>query len=97
MNTSPLVSILCLSYNHSRFIDFTLDGLIKQRFNDCEILILDDASSDASADIIRKNLERLEEKYSRVEFFENENNDGSVSRNANKLINIAQGKYLFFF
>lgn len=52
---SPLVSICCLTYNHSPFIRKCLDGFLMQKTDfPIEILIHDDASTDGTDDIIRE-------------------------------------------
>ncbi|WPL14168.1 Putative glycosyltransferase EpsE [Thiorhodovibrio litoralis] len=54
METVPLVSICCLTYNHERFIAECLDGFLKQETTfPVEVLIHDDASVDGTAEIIR--------------------------------------------
>lgn len=51
----PLVSIICITFNHEHFIQDTINGFLKQRTTfPVEILIHDDASSDRTAEIIRK-------------------------------------------
>lgn len=51
----PLVSILCITYNHEQFIEQTLDSFLMQKTSfDFEIVIHDDASTDATQSIIRK-------------------------------------------
>jgi glycosyltransferase involved in cell wall biosynthesis len=51
----PLVSISCITFNHSLYIRTCLDGLINQRTNfDYEILIYDDASNDGTREIIEE-------------------------------------------
>jgi glycosyltransferase involved in cell wall biosynthesis len=51
----PLVSISCITFNHSLYIRNCLDGLINQRTNfDFEILIHDDASNDGTREIIEE-------------------------------------------
>ncbi len=53
--TTPKVSILCITYNHARFIRDALDGFVMQKTNfPFEVLIHDDASTDGTADIIRE-------------------------------------------
>ncbi len=53
--TKPRVSILCITYNHARFIRDALDGFVMQKTNfPFEVLIHDDASTDGTADIIRE-------------------------------------------
>lgn len=59
----PKVSILCLAYNHGKFIRQALDGFIMQKTNfPFEVLIHDDASTDETADIIRE----YEKKYPEI-------------------------------
>jgi glycosyltransferase involved in cell wall biosynthesis len=58
--TTPLVSIMCLTYNHASFIRQCLDGFIMQKTSfPIEAVIHDDASTDGTADIIRE----YEKKY----------------------------------
>ena len=55
MDSSIKVSIVCLAYNHEKYIRQTLDGFLMQKVNfNYEILIHDDASTDNTADIIRE-------------------------------------------
>ncbi len=50
-----MVSIVCITYNHEQFIADAIDGFLMQKTNfDFEILIHDDASTDKTADIIKK-------------------------------------------
>jgi glycosyltransferase involved in cell wall biosynthesis len=51
----PLVSICCITYNHSRFIRDTIDGFLMQKTNfPFEVIIHDDASTDGTADVVRR-------------------------------------------
>lgn len=55
MNEKPLVSILCAAYNQKDFIAQTIEGFLMQKADfPFEIIIHDDASTDGTADIIRK-------------------------------------------
>ena len=52
---TPLVSICCNTFNHERYIRDALEGFVSQKTDfDIEILVYDDASTDATADIIRE-------------------------------------------
>lgn len=54
-----LVSICCLTYNHEKYIRDALDGFLIQKTNfKYEVIIHDDASTDATPDIIREYAEK---------------------------------------
>jgi len=52
----PLVSIILLCFNHAPFIDEALDGLFAQTYLPLDIIIVDDCSSDRTAEIIEARL-----------------------------------------
>lgn len=57
---TPLVSIICNTYNHENYIRQCLDGFIMQQTSfPVEILVHDDASTDGTANIVRE----YEQKY----------------------------------
>ncbi|NVN94420.1 MAG: glycosyltransferase [Bacteroidetes bacterium] len=52
---TPLVSVLCQAYNHGEFIEQCLKGIMMQETSfSFEVLVHDDASTDNTADIIKK-------------------------------------------
>ena len=62
-NTEPLVSINCITYNHEAYIRDALEGFLMQKTDfTFEILVHDDASTDQTANIIRK----YEKKYPEI-------------------------------
>lgn len=55
MNSDIMVSIICKTYNHEKYIEEAIKGFIKQKTSfKFEVIIHDDASTDSTADIIRK-------------------------------------------
>jgi len=61
--TRPLVSVVCLTYNHEAYIRECLDGFVMQKTNFPFIAIVhDDASTDGTADIVRE----YEKKYPHI-------------------------------
>lgn len=93
-NDTPLVSIRCTTFNQEEFIAQCLEGfLIQQTDFPFEICVHDDASSDHTADIIRK----YEFKYPKIikALYETENqwskNDGSFTRIVTSMLT---GKYI---
>ena len=56
---NPVVSVLCTCYNHEKYIAQAIEGFLKQKTTfPFEVLIHDDASTDASAQIIREYADR---------------------------------------
>lgn len=58
-NTIPLVSIICHTFNHEKFISKTIEGFLSQKTNFLfEIIIHDDASTDKTKEIISSYYEK---------------------------------------
>ena len=91
-NARPLVSICTPCYNHSRYLRDYFESIINQTYENIELIMIDDASSDDSVQIIEQYITRLEKRFVRVCFGVNEKNQGVVT-SVNKLINTMQGKY----
>lgn len=49
----PLVTVICISYNHAPFIKEALESLFNQLYDNIEIIVADDASSDESQSILQ--------------------------------------------
>ena len=62
-DSSPVVSICCLTYNHAKFVRQCMDGFLMQKTDfGVEILVHDDASTDGTDDILREYEERYPDK-----------------------------------
>lgn len=89
----PLVSICCITYNHEPYIADALEGFLIQETNfPFEILIHDDASTDRTADIIRKYEAAYPALIKPIYQIENQHSKG----NRPGLINMrrVKGKYI---
>lgn len=86
-NKKPLLSIILASYNHAKYISDAIKSFLNQSFQDFEIIIIDDASSDNSIEIIKS----FDDK--RITLIALEKNLG-VSNAVNTGINLAKGKYI---
>jgi len=53
MSGTPRVSVLIKSYNHQPFIEQALRSVLAQGFGDFELLVLDDASTDGTPEVVR--------------------------------------------
>lgn len=55
MSTSPLVSVVTITYNHDKYIRQALESFVMQKTNfDFEVVVADDASSDKTSQIIEE-------------------------------------------
>lgn len=85
----PLVSVVMPSHNHERFIAQSIASVLGQEFDDLELIIVDDASKDASREII----ERYAAEDSRIRVIFHDANCG-ISKTSNDGIDAAKGKFI---
>lgn len=89
----PLVSICCTAYNHAPFIAEALDGFLMQQTDfPIEILVHDDASTDGTADIIRRYEAAHPEIIKPIYQTENQYSQGKKTSRLN--YNRARGRYI---
>jgi len=93
MQNKGVVSIIVPCYNHEKFLDDCLLGILEQDYKDIEVLICDDCSPDASFQLIKTYEERLKDRFFRVEILKNEVNCG-VTKNINRMLAMANGEYI---
>ena len=93
----PLVSIALVTYMHERYIEECLKSIIGQTYQNIELLILDDASTDDTYDIIMLYERRMRARFSKVLILKNDHNSGNVSVNLNKILKEAKGVYFKTF
>ncbi len=84
----PLVSVVVPAYNAAAFIERTLNSVCAQSWSELEILVVDDGSSDDTADIVH----RLAAGDGRIRLLRQENQGVSAARNLG--IENARGEYI---
>ncbi len=92
-NEEILVSVMCIAYNHEKFIAKSLDSLVNQKTNfRYEVLVHDDCSTDKTAQII----DEYEKKNPAIvkAYYEEENQYSKKVSNFLKMAKEASGKYL---
>jgi glycosyltransferase involved in cell wall biosynthesis len=57
-SVAPRVAIVIPAYNHEHYVEAALESVFAQTYRDIEIVVIDDGSSDATADAARRALER---------------------------------------
>jgi len=55
----PKVTILIANYNNAKFIDECINSILKQEYNNIEIIVIDDVSSDNSIKILKKYIKKI--------------------------------------
>ena len=86
-----MISVIVPVYNVEDYLHVCLNSVLKQTYQDFEIICIDDASTDSSLEI----LEYFTKKDSRVKILKNDSNHGpGYSRNRG--LEVAQGKYISF-
>lgn len=90
-NISPLVSVIVPVYNHEKFIGETIQKVISQTYQNWEMLVVNDCSTDGSWKIIKE----LARKDDRIRTFKNKKNRGLVL-NWKFLINNSRGEFVAF-
>jgi glycosyltransferase involved in cell wall biosynthesis len=85
------VSVIVPSYNYARFLDARLRSVVNQTFEDIEVIVIDDASTDNSREVIDRYLDDR-----RVRAIFCESNSGSVYQRWNEAASLARGRYLWF-
>ena len=85
----PSVSVIIPTYNYARYLPEAVDSVLEQDFDDYELIIADDASTDNTAEVCR----RYAEQDSRIRSVRHEKNLGMVE-NWNWCLRQARGKYV---
>lgn len=86
---APLVSVLMTSYNRERYIGAAIESVLAQHFEDFELLVVDNCSTDRSVEIARE----YERRDRRVRVVVNERNLGQFG-NRNRAAELARGRLL---
>ena len=88
---NPLVSVIIPNYNHARFLSQRIESILNQTYDNYEIIILDDNSSDNSIDVI--NRYKSNSKISKIII--NEENSGSTFIQWEKGFKYANGEIIW--
>jgi len=88
---TPSVSVIVPNYNHARFLRQRLDTILAQTYQDFELILLDDCSTDESRRVLSEYAS--DPRVTHVEF--NETNSGSTFKQWNKGARVACGKYVW--
>lgn len=85
-----MISIILPVYNTEKYLERCINSIVNQSYNDLEIIIIDDGSTDGSARIC----DEWREKDSRIKVIHKQNEGVSVARNTG--LEISKGDFIFF-
>lgn len=88
---NPKVSVLIPTYNYAHYLPEAIDSVLAQTFEDFELIIVDNCSSDNTEEVVAVYLG----KDKRVQYFKNSENIGPY-RNYNQCLLYASGEYIKF-
>lgn len=88
---APLLSVLCLTYNHAPFVAETLESFLAQQVAfEIEVIVADDCSTDGTVDVVESFRDRLGE---RLRLLRTDVNLG-VTRNFRRALAACRGRYV---
>src|SRR5277367_1756646 len=85
------LSVVVPNCNDAPYLEAQLKEICRQSFQPCEIIVVDDGSSDNSVEIIQ----RLAKKYPTIRLLSNDKNRG-VIYSINRGAELARGDYIYF-
>ena len=84
--STPLISVVIPAYNHQDFIGAAIDSVLSQTVDDLELIIVDDGSTDKTAEVIRGYTDQ------RISYTWQENQD--AFNTINRGMSLARGRYI---
>ncbi|HEY5825319.1 MAG TPA: glycosyltransferase [Cyclobacteriaceae bacterium] len=87
--TPPLVTVICLCYNHEKFVGEALESVFNQTYPNIQLIVVDDASTDSSVDEIKKALKN----NSNIPFISLTENKGNCKA-FNTALSLVKGEFV---
>jgi len=87
LNTTPKITVLLPVYNCELYVQTAVQSILNQTFTDFELLVIDDASTDATVSILKK----IDD--SRIQLIEKPVNSG-YTNSLNSGLHLAKGDYI---
>ena len=87
----PLVSILIPLYNHEEFVEETLDSILNDSYENKEIIIINDGSTDRSDEVVKSWIEK---NGSLVDIRYKSRENIGLTKTLNELLSLSKGEFL---
>jgi len=92
MKNNPLVSVIIPAYNHEMYIEEALQSVINQTYKNIEFIVIDDGSTDRTAEIIEKFIKNNQDEN--IQFIRKQNE--GICKTMNRGLAMATGDYVAF-
>ena len=92
MSSKPLVSVVIIFLNAKRFMQESIESVFAQTYDNWELLLVDDGSTDSSTEIALRYVEQYPERVHYLEHEGHQNRGMSATRNLG--IRNAKGEYI---
>lgn len=93
MEDNILVTVRVLTYNSSKTVQETLDSIYSQTYQNIELIVSDDASSDNTVEIVKQWLTDKGNRFVTIQLLTVKDNTGT-SANINRTLAVTNGKWI---
>ena len=90
----PAVSVIIPMYNAEKYVGECLDSILAQTFQNFEVIVVDDCSTDNSAAIVESYIPKFK---GRLKLSRMKKNSGNAGLPRRKSIAFSRGEYIYFF
>ena len=94
MESNPAVSVIVPLYNAEKYIAECLGSLLAQTFQNFEVIVVDDCSTDNGVDIVKSYAPKFGGRLNLTRTQKNSGGGGYIPRNIG--LQLSSGKYIFF-
>ena len=91
--TIPAISVIISLYNYENYIGECLESLLAQKFQDFEVIVVDDCSTDKSVEVVENYMPKFD---GRLKLTKTESNTGGGGIPRNIGLEMSRGEYIFF-
>ncbi len=91
----PLASLLLITYNQNKYVSEAIDSLVNQTYENFEIIISDDASTDGTQDVILKLVDLYKKSHPKIKIKYNFNlNNLDIGGNISEGFKFCEGEFI---
>ena len=90
---NPLVTVCVITYNSEKYVFDTLESISSQSYQNIELIVSDDCSSDGTVELVDAWLEKNKSRFVSVQLITAQKNTG-VTGNCNRAYKAAHGVYV---